>query len=201
MHLSPPKAPLASNSPILLRVRHRDRGIRVPGKVVARLYCRCKRTQDGEPGSAHLRRRCETCRRASMLISGRRRRRVGAGLGHCYKTAGTRPTRCHGETRKRARKSPGRVLVLGTNCQSNGTLGTPMISHLLGACHLKLSIPSQVVPVLVPRPRVGDCVGRELRPCSELVTVSRKMESEVEFVPLRCSEVAATGRPFEDHQG
>jgi len=133
MHLSPPKAPLASNSLKLLRVRHcKGRGIRVPGKVVARLSSRCKRTQGGELGSAHLRRRCETCRRASMLIAGRRRRRVSAGSRHCYKTAGTRATRCHGGIQMRARKTPGRVLVWGTNCQSNGTLGTAITTHLLG---------------------------------------------------------------------
>jgi len=95
------------------------------------LSCRCKRTQEGELGSAHLRRRCQTCRRASMLISRRRRRRVSAGSRHCYKTAGTRTTRCHGGIQMRARKTPGRVLIWGTNCQSNGTLGTAITTHLL----------------------------------------------------------------------
>jgi len=77
---------------------------------------------------------------------------------------------------------PGRLLVLGTTVSptahwhptDHAPFTTPVTSN-----HQYASIPSQVVPVLVPRPSEGG-VAREFRPCSELM-MSDKLESEDEF--------------------
>src|SRR6266581_5690755 len=62
-------------------------------------------------------------------------------------------------------------------------IGTQLTTHLLQtpvtSNHQYASIPSQLVPVLVPRPSEGG-VAREFGPCSELM-MSDKLESEVEF--------------------
>jgi len=86
---------------------------------------------------------------------------------------------------KRARKMPGRLLVLGTTVSPTAhwhptdyaPFTTPVTSN-----HQYASIPSQVVPVLVPRGQRPSerGVAREFGPCSELM-MSDKLESEVEF--------------------
>lgn len=107
---------------------------------------------------------------------------------YCHKsvTAGLR--RCHGRSQKRARKTPGRVLVLGINCQSNSTLGTSMATHLF-----RIPVTSnhnQYLPNLFLSSSWGkvreDYVVRELRPYSELVIMTGMMENEVEFTPVLC---------------
>jgi len=67
-----------------------------------------------------------------------------------------------------------------------------MTTHRLEHCAFKPSIQSQVVPILAPDQVSEGCVVRDLRPCSELVTMSRRVESEVEFAQV-LSEVAHLG--------
>jgi len=85
------------------------------------------------------------------------------------------------EGTKDAWKSAG----LGTNCQPNGTSGTLMSTHLLEFLSPQTTniFPSCSRPH--PRTQVReDRVVRGLRPCSELVTMPRKVESEAEFAPV-----------------
>jgi len=107
------------------------------------------------------------------------------GLRCCIKRVGTRLRCCNGEIQKRVRKTPGRVLVLGTNYQPNGTSGTLMSTHLL---RIPVTPNHQYLPKLFlssPQDQVReDRVVRELQPCGELVTMPCKVESKVEFAPV-----------------
>jgi len=69
--------------------------------------------------------------------------------------------------------------------------GTPMTTHRLEPCHFKPSIPKLFLFSSLDQVSEG-CVVRELRPCSELVTMSRKVESEVELARV-LGEVARLG--------
>jgi len=71
------------------------------------------------------------------MISRHCRRSVSAGLRRCYTRGGTRLGRSHGGIQKRARKTPGRVLVLGTTVSptahrhptDNAPFTTPVTSN------------------------------------------------------------------------
>jgi len=66
-----------------------------------------------------------------------------------------------------------------------------MTTHRLEPCHFKPSIPKLFLFSSLDQVSEG-CVVRELRPCSELVTMSRKVENEVEFAQV-LGEVARLG--------